>query len=336
MPGTRELRQSDPSLSLERELITNIDLAPLFGTSESERAELIARVRKACLETGFFYVHNSCVPESVIQAALAASREFFSFRDDHPVKQAVHNRKAGGMKGWGPMFGEPSYQENTVAHVESFDLGQQLSVAQYRQMNIDPNIWPELKGFREAILAYYQACTRLGQALSGVFSELLGEDRDFIVERSQEQAPRTMRLLHYPKNEAPADARHVGIAAHTDFECFTIMNQTAGGLELTGIDGNWYQAPSDIGTFTVILGDMMERFSNGHFKATGHRVANTPWTRYSMVLFFAVNGDYPVSPLPRFIRPDRPDQYGVISQDEHIQNELARAANHHSTTMDSM
>jgi isopenicillin N synthase-like dioxygenase len=135
-----------------------------------------------------------------------------------------------------------------------------------------------------------------------------------------------MRLLHYPANDRPADSRNVGIAAHTDFECFTIMNQTAAGLELTEAGGEWCEAPSDIGTFTVILGDMMERFSNGFFKATGHRVVNTPWTRYSIVLFFAVDGAYTVEPLEGFVSPDNPPRYEAVTQDEHIERELERAA----------
>jgi isopenicillin N synthase-like dioxygenase len=103
------------------------------------------------------------------------------------------------------------------------------------------------------------------------------------------------------------------------------MNQTATGLELTDVNGHWCEAPSDIGAFTVVLGDMMERFSNGWLKATGHRVVNTPWTRYSMILFFAVDGDYEVAPLPQFVSADKPAQFESVTQDEHIRRELDRA-----------
>jgi isopenicillin N synthase-like dioxygenase len=206
------------------------------------------------------------------------------------------------------MFGEPAYQKDTVAHVESFDISQELTAEQYREIGIDPNIWPDLPGFRDAVLAYNDQVTELGRAISEVLSEILGLERNFISKNSGIKAPRTMRLLHYPANDTPSDDRNVGIAAHTDFECFTIMNQTAAGLELTNVNGEWCEAPSDIGTFTIILGDMTERMSNGWLKATGHRVVNTPWTRYSMILFFAIDGDFEVSPLPRFVSSDIPAQ----------------------------
>jgi len=325
MPSTEQLDQSAAARTLDRDRIPNLDLQGLLSDDDAARSMLVEQIRSACLETGFFYVHNTCVGDDVVQRALAATRTFFALADDSPIKLDVHNEHASGLKGWTPIFGEPAYQKDTVAHVESFDIGQELTADQYRSLAIEPNIWPDVPGFREAILDYYEQATRLARALSEVFAEMLGVERDFFNERSREKAPRTMRLLHYPANDAPVDKRNVGIAAHTDFECFTIMNQTASGLELTDVSGHWCEAPSDIAAFTVVLGDMMERFSNGWLKATGHRVVNTPWTRYSMILFFAVDGDYEVAPLPRFISAENRAQYDPVTQGEHIARELERS-----------
>ena len=325
MPSTEQLDHKAPARALDRENIPNIDLQGLFSGSDAERASLVEQIRRACLETGFFYVHNTCVEDKVIQEILAAMQAFFDLPDDSPIKLDVHNQHVSGLKGWTPIFGEPAYQKDTVAHLESFDISQELTADQYMSVGIDPNIWPELPGFRDAVLTYNEQVTRLGHAISEVFSEILGVERNFISERSGIKAPRTMRLLHYPANDSPVDDRNVGIAAHTDFECFTIMNQTAPGLELTYVSGQWCEAPSDIGAFTIILGDMMERFTNGWLKATGHRVVNTPWTRLSMILFFAVDGDYEVAPLPQLVSAENPTRYEPVTQDEHIRRELDRA-----------
>lgn len=325
MPSTEQLDQSAPSRTLDRENIPNLDLQGLFSGGDAKRELLVQEIRTACLETGFFYIHNTCVEDKVIQETLAAMQAFFDLPDDNPIKQNIHNKHVGGLKGWTPIFGEPAYQKDTVAHLESFDISQELTPDEYESVGIDPNIWPELPGFRDAVLTYNEQVTRLGRAISEVLSEILGVERNFISDRSGIRAPRTIRLLHYPANDAPADTRNVGIAAHTDFECFTIMNQTAPGLELTDVSGQWCQAPSDIGAFTIILGDMMERFTNGWLKATGHRVVNTPWIRYSMILFFAVDGDYTVAPLPQFVSVESPSQYKPVTQDEHIERELERS-----------
>ena len=325
MPSTEQLDHKAPSRALDREKIPNIDLQGLFAGGDVERASLVDEIRSACLETGFFYIHNTCVEDRVIEKTLAAMKSFFDLPDDSPVKQHIHNKHVNGLKGWTPIFEEPAYQKDTLAYLESFDISQELTAEEYLSVGIDPNIWPELPGFRDAVLNYNEQVTQLGRAISEVLSEILGVDREFISERSGIKAPRTMRLLHYPANDGPIDDRNVGIAAHTDFECFTIMNQTAPGLELTNVSGQWCEAPSDIGTFTIILGDMTERLSNGWLKATGHRVVNTPWTRYSMILFFAVDGDYTVDPLPQFISEDNPARYDPVTQDEHIRGEMDRA-----------
>ena len=325
MPSTEHLDHKAPSRTLDRESIPNFDLQPLFSGNDAARVSLVQDIRTACLETGFFYIHNTCVEGSVIQQTLAAMKLFFDLPDDSPVKQNIHNKHVNGLKGWTPIFEEPAYQKDTVAHLESFDISQELTPDQYKTVGIDPNVWPELPGYRDAVMKYNEQVTLLGRIISQVIAEILGVERDFISEHSGIKAPRTMRLLHYPANDAPSDDHNVGIAAHTDFECFTIMNQTAPGLELTNVDGQWCEAPSDIGTFTIILGDMTERFSNGWLKATGHRVVNTSWTRYSMILFFAIDGDYTVEPLPHFVNKENPAQYDPVTQDEHIRREMDRA-----------
>ncbi len=325
MPSTEQLDQKAPSRALDPDTIPNLDLQALFSGGDAGRTSLVQEIKTACLDTGFFYIHNTCVEDKVINETLAAMKSFFDLPDDSPVKQNIHNKYVNGLKGWTPIFEEPSYQKDTVSYLESFDISQELTAEEYKSVGIDPNIWPELPGFRDAVLEYNEQVTRLGRALSEVLSEILGVERNFISEHSGIKAPRTMRLLHYPANDAPADTRNVGIAAHTDFECFTIMNQTAPGLELTNVGGQWCEAPSDIGAFTIILGDMTERFSNGWLKATGHRVVNTPWTRYSMILFFAIDGDYTVEPLPHFVSKENPVQYDPVTQDDHIRREMDRA-----------
>ncbi len=61
---------------------------------------------------------------------------------------------------------------------------------------------------------------------------------------STDKARSTMRLLNYPgapkkQDSLLANLPVAGIAAHTDFECFTILHQSAPGLQIVGIDGEW-------------------------------------------------------------------------------------------------
>ena len=56
------------------------------------------------------------------------------------------------------------------------------------------------------------------------------------------------------------------------------MHQNAAGLELVrASDGEW-GAVHEKDKYIVIVGDMIERLSNGHIKATAHRVIRTAWS----------------------------------------------------------
>jgi isopenicillin N synthase-like dioxygenase len=80
----------------------------------------------------------------------------------------------------------------------------------------------------------------------------------------------------------------------------------------------WVEAPPLDGTFIVNIGDLLEGWTNGRFKATQHRVVNTGRERYSLPLFFAVDYDTVVEPLPQFVTPERPAAYTRIVAGEHL------------------
>jgi isopenicillin N synthase-like dioxygenase len=74
---------------------------------------------------------------------------------------------------------------------------------------------------------------------------------------------------------------------HTDHGIVTILWQDSlGGLEVMGKDGNWISATPLRGSFVINIGELMKRWTNGRFKATVHRVVHLQdRARYSMPLF---------------------------------------------------
>lgn len=122
------------------------------------------------------------------------------------------------------------------------------------------------------------------------------------------------RLLYYPpqKPRSTADTNKetddVGLGAHTDYECFTLLlSDSNPGLEVLRIDAatgrpKWISAPAapNLKSLTVNIGDFFQRWTNGQFKSTVHRVVNRSpeKERYSVPFFFSVNYDQKVSTLP--------------------------------------
>lgn len=330
MPSTEQLNQFQTAGDLPPEQVPDVDVGALFANDRSGRARVVEAVGRACREPGFFRIHNTCIPRPLIDSLLSQMRRFFDLADHDPIKRAVHNGANAGGNGWGPIGAEPAYQPGTVAHVESFDCGPRLSA--YRPgenpaaYGVHPSVWPELPGFHATTRAYWDAAGRLGTALFEALAEALDLEPGFFVARCTERARKALRLLHYPGLAAGSTPPgRVGIAAHTDFECFTLMYQTAPGLELTDARGRWFRVPGEPDRFTVILGDMLERWTNGSLQATGHRVAVTPWPRYSVILFFAVDPEHVIAPLPKFVSEARPSRYPATTQGEHIKRELERA-----------
>ena len=68
-----------------------------------------------------------------------------------------------------------------------------------------------------------------------------------------------LRLLKYPAQD-PSQPDALGIGAHTDIECFTILCQgTQPALQILNVNGEWIEAPPIPGTFVVNIGDMLAR-----------------------------------------------------------------------------
>jgi|TARA_B100001142_G_scaffold290558_1_gene308097 isopenicillin N synthase-like dioxygenase len=121
----------------------------------------------------------------------------------------------------------------------------------------------------------------------------------------------------------------VGIAEHTDFEAFTLLHQTRPGLELKDLAGTWRDASCapESSTFTVIIADVMERWTGGLLTATPHRVAFTPHERLSLVRFNGLDPGTVVETLPAFRgRPSPTHRAATTTQGEHVGRMVTAAA----------
>lgn len=324
MPSTVELKQSDPVRGNAPDEDLCIDARQMLRGDADCQEQLVRQVREACLETGFFYLDNAFDGSTILQNALAQMQQFFGLDGEDPRKTVVDNRHKQGTYGWMPLFGEPAYQPGTRAHVESFDCGKEDGSLPAKSLE-GRNVWPDLPGFRRDVCALQDSLTEIAATLLDLIAEAAGLPTSFLSSRCSSGEFNTLRLLHYPGGQAEDLLRDVGIAAHTDFECISLIMQTSAGLELTDVNGGWYEAPTRPARIIVLLDDMLERWTNGLMMATGHRVRRTLIPRYSIVLFVAVNADQVVRPLEHFVSDDNPPRFGVTTQRQHIDEELRRS-----------
>ena len=314
MPSTIELRQTDPVVGRVPDAVLCIQAEELAGDINEA---LVGAVRKACMEHGFFYIDLSVEQRNSVSKTLHQMDRFFSLQDTDPLKQAT--RADASDYGWVPKGSEPAYQPGTVSSLEAFDYGKA------NLEDLDSPIWPALSGFRSDLAACWKNYSDLGDDILRALALGAELPADWLQTRCDSRDLNTMRLLHYAAEPELDPQRNVGIAAHTDFECISLLYQNSAGLELLNTDGAWLDAPVRAGRIVVLLGDMLERWTNGTFKASGHRVRNTPEQRYSIVQFFAVNEDIEVAPLAPFVLADSPAKYAAVRQEQHINDEVGRA-----------
>lgn len=298
-------------------------------TLDSDRGLDSDTVTRACRDTGCFIVQVPRSSREVTESALDRMNAFFSLADDDPVKRAAHRDRSGGANGWTPMLEEPAYEAGTIAWVESFDCVLPRAAIERLpgdlKKTIPPTNWPKIPGFRDAARAQWEDLIALALQVYPLVSQMLQQDSSFLSQHAASQALNTMRLLNYPPRPAGEDEISKGISAHTDFECITLIHQDAPGLQIQTPAGEWLQVPVAPGQWTVLLGDMVERWSNGYFRATPHRVPVTAWPRRSIVMFMAVDAGVEVSPLGAFVDENAPPRYAPMTQEASIDSAMTRA-----------
>ncbi|TCD65275.1 hypothetical protein EIP91_002837 [Steccherinum ochraceum] len=308
----------------------------MSNSDATSKAALADAVRDACINVGFLYVKNHGIPEEVISNALAASKRFFSLPE--PQKLEIDIRKSSNFKGYNALLSSNNDPENVGDMHEGFEFGwEEMEVKGHDEKRANDgamagaNVWPrDVPGFREDVLSYYHAAVDLGKKLFPLFALALNLPEHFFSDKTKNSAA-IMRVLHYPPQTGSVDDRVIGIGAHTDFECFTILWQEPEiqALQVLNTQKQWIDAPPIPGTLVVNLGDQFARWTNDVFKSTVHRAINrTGVRRYSIPLFFGTDYDVKLEPIPSCVSSDRPAKYEVVTAGDYVQQRLKAAYGH--------
>lgn len=229
----------------------------------------------------------------------------------------------------GKEYAELDYEQGTVSSVRAWDYTKVVSYENYGlnyPTSENGKLSTNVQSFFENL---YDRQNEFGKLLLVAVADMLGLQSDHFSKDYVDGDLGTIRLLHYPgaaettavkEGSQTADA---GISAHTDFEMFTLMHQDAPGLQFlrpaeNALENKWLDAPvSD--HFVVIIGDCLERFTNGHLIATPHRVVKTKNPRNSIIRFNAVEPDTEIAPMKQFGEP----RYSKTTMRQHMSTTLS-------------
>jgi isopenicillin N synthase-like dioxygenase len=293
-----------------------LDYGPYFAGEAGALEALASALRQACESVGFFYIRNHGVPDALVERAFAASRRFHAL----PLGQKLALRLNDNNIGYLPI--NASVQGASTVHKatrpnqnESFFVSHERGLDHPDVIAGTPlrgrNQWPQdLPGFREEIVAYLKAMEALCDRMLPPFAVALGMPRDHFAAYFAGEAHITLRLLHYPPQDAGED-NLFGQAPHTDNSFMTVLARSeVPGLAVRLPSGEWFAPPLVPGTFLVNLGNMMRRWSNDRFLSTPHGVLNDSGAdRYSIAYFHSPNPDRTIDCLPSCIGPGNPARY---------------------------
>ncbi|KXZ46072.1 hypothetical protein GPECTOR_47g347 [Gonium pectorale] len=293
---------------------------PVIDLGQTEDAAA-AEVRAACTSSGFFYVRNHGVPAPLVEEAFAQQRALFGL----PLEAKMAMLQDANNRGYTP-FREETLDPARQAHgdtKEGFYFGREvpLDSPEASKPLHGPNQWPDpqlLPDYRRVTQQYFDAMTALGMRLLRLLALSLELPPDYFAPMFD--APMlALRPLHYSGEVSDPGAGVFGAGAHSDYGMLTILaTDEVPGLQIwlpdggpeaaadagaargeEGVGGRWWDVPPQPGAFVINLGDMLERWTNGRYRSTLHRVINTTGReRYSVAFFFEPNFDCPVEVLP--------------------------------------
>jgi len=270
----------------------NLPLIDMAGVREGDEAALLRAgeaIRKACSETGFFYIINHGVPQSVIDTAMAAAKTFFAYPAEVKRQVAVNKRH----RGWHALGGALMYEATKPDFKEFFSMGLELpeddECVLAGEALRGPNQWPDfMPELRMALDAYYEEIGLAGADLLRAVAVGLGIEPEFFAPKYGKRLQRT-QMVYYPPHPPLAETDQFGVAPHTDYGCITLLYQdNSGGLQVRELSSNrWIDATPIEGSLVVNVGDLLARWSNDRFRSTLHRVINkSGHERYSIATFY--------------------------------------------------
>lgn len=286
---------------LDRAQIPILNVRSLLEGRTSFGCETAAALGHACRDYGFFYVIDHGVDEDLQRQLEKASQQFFA--QDTTTKLEIGMDRGGkAWRGYFPVGGEQTSGKPDLK--EGIYFGAELTrdhpMVKAGIPLHGPNLFPaNIPGFRQLVLDYMAAMTRLGCALMAGISLSLGLHETYFEDHYTSDPLTLFRIFNYPPaTQIGRKPRGLGVGEHTDYGLLTILRQDmSGGLEVKTKWG-WTEATPIPQSLVCNVGDMLDRLTRGLYLSAPHRVRNTAnHHRLSFAFFFDPNFNADVRPI---------------------------------------
>lgn len=345
-------RYSAPIATAHSTGLPIIDISSFLDPNSSQEARQTTAkaIDAACINYGFFYLTGHGIPTSRLDEVISLARDFFALPLEE--KNKIRRYDAGGPEGGDGARGYQGLGENVTGGLQ--DMQEAIDFyAEWPSSKTSPsdgpagsvrtlqgpNLWPSSpQDLRKVYEEYISTLQRVGAALVHAMGVALDlgpaqpnashstEDEQVFL-RNCDKSFWVMRMIGYPPLTTPASSTATDISqfscgAHTDYGCVTLLlsDSIPGALQVQLKDGTWLPADPLPGAFVVNIGDMIERWTNGLWKSTMHRVIHRGERyRVSVPFFYEPNFDAVVKPLAKSVeRSGKEEMHEGSTYGEHL------------------
>ena len=290
---------------MTKNLIPTINISSLVNQDfiSNKSIETINKVKKACINIGFFQVTGHGINKKNIKNICNVGNKFFNSSKNNKIKLAP---KKWNYKNKNIYRG---YFPNDVNGKEGLDIGDPKVTKKYASLikkqyieYINLNKSLDKKSIK-ILTEYFDKIFNLGETLFKCVIKLYKKDikiSNFAFSRLKTLS--TLRFNYYPNQKKPVeiskqDGAALGCETHVDSGIFTILHQDKkGGLQVQNRKNKkWHDVPYNKNALVVNTGLALQFLSKGKFKATNHRVLWNKKKRMSIPFFFEPSYDFKMS-----------------------------------------
>ncbi len=300
------------------------DVGPYLAGDSDALEKLAAELRHAQENIGFYFIVNHAVPQGLITQAYDQLKRLFALPLEEKLKLRINQNSVGYVPAKSTIYVTSTVNKNTKP-----DLNETLLTVRERPPDHPslvakrrfhgPNQWPDeamVPGYREKMLEYYTAIEALAFKMLPVYARALDLPADYF-EPYFADPMWTTRNSFYPASAA--EANQFGISPHRDHGFITFLPLSEEpGLQIQTQSGRWLPAEQADGAIIVNTGEFMNRWTNGRFIATPHRVVPPKHDRYSTAFFFNPTWDTVADPLPTCVSADNPARFEPIQMIDYL------------------
>ena len=306
-------------------------MIPTILLDDPDRNRAVESLRRACVDYGFFYLEGHGLKASFLDDVMAQSKALF----DLPLESKLQVRDVILNRGY-TAFEEETLDPSTQSKgdtKEGFYIGQHVpkDSPEYNPAKLKgPQPWPtaetcgnnafDCATFQSTMETYLKETAHVAFRLVQLLALAIGVDDEHYFDAAFEDPFAVIRLLHYAKEKSQPEEGVYACGAHSDYGMVTLLlTDENPGLQIYTQQGEWVDVPPRPHAFVVNLGDMLERWTNGMFRSTRHRVlTNADSERYSIPFFYEPSFDTQVTCLDVCCSEDNPPKWPPTTSGQHL------------------